>query len=280
MRSPDFFLVGAPKCGTTALYEMLGAHPEIFVSPIKEPDFFASDIRASVVQKEAINDWSQYLRLFNGAGPEQAVGEGSVSYLASRVAAAAIYKRNPHARILMVLRDPADRLFSHYSAAIAARSTRDTFADWLRGVAAREQTDPAPTGPVVAGRYGVSFQRYLAVFPASRIHIVWYDDYVTDTAATVRLIFRFLGVDETQQVPVDIRRNETRVVKSRVLSGIVTLANLFTDGLADRIGLTARYNLRFSSTDREAAIRLYEDDIRRLADLTGRDLSRWTSVKG
>ena len=277
MRPPDFFLVGAPKCGTTALYEMLGAHPEIFLSPNKEPDFFASDIRAAVTGGRGINDWSHYLRLFSGAGPEQVVGEGRVSYLASRVAAAAIHKRCPNARILLVLRDPADRLFSHYSAAIAARSTRETFANWLRGLAARETSDAAPIGPVVAGRYGSSLQRYLAVFPATRIHIVWYEDYVTDTAAAIRSIFTFLGVDENQQVPVHIRRNETRVVRSRMMRGAVTLANLITDGLADRIGLTARNGMRFSSADRGLAIRLYEDDIRLLAGLTGRDLRHWTS---
>jgi hypothetical protein len=287
MRAPDFFLVGAPKCGTTALYEMIGAHPEIFVSPTKEPDFFAADIRAAVLGGRVFRsgdsaDWSEYLQLFSGASPSQRIGEGSVSYLASRVAAAAIHERCPHARILMVLRDPADRLFAHYSAAIAARSTRETFADWLRGVTAREKTDAAPIGPVIAGRYAASLQRYVAVFPASSLHIVWHEDYVADTAATVRSIFKFLGVDETRPVPLNIRRNEPRVVKSKLLRGVGMLANLLTDGLADRINLwsTMPSTLRPSTADRALAIRLYEDDIRTLAGLTGRDLSRWTSPKG
>ena len=304
VRPPDFFLVGAPKCGTTALYAMLGAHPEIFVSPVKEPDFFASDIRAAVQggvlggrvfrpgksagpegpasEERLVNDWSQYLRLFNGAGPEQAVGEGSVSYLASRVAAVAIHKRCPDARILMVLRDPADRLFSHYAAAVAARSTRATFPEWLADVARRETLDAAPIGPVVAGRYGANLQRYFAVFPAPRIHIVWHEEFVKDPAGAVRSIFAFLGVDENQQVPVNIRRNETRTLRSRLLRGAATVANLLTDGLADRINLwsTMPSTLRPSAADRALAIRLYEDDIRVLAGLTGRDLNRWTALKG
>jgi len=157
VRAPDFFLVGAPKCGTTALYAMLGAHPEIFVSPIKEPDFFAADIRAAVLggrvsrPGEFVEDWSEYLALFSGAAPSQRLGEGSVCYLASGVAAAAIHERCPEARILMVLRDPADRLFSHYAAAIAARSTRATFPEWLAAAVTNEKTDNAPVGPVVAG---------------------------------------------------------------------------------------------------------------------------------
>jgi hypothetical protein len=256
VRSPDFFLVGAPKCGTTALYAMLGAHPEIFVSPIKEPDFFAADIQAAILGGRATNDWARYLELFNSAAPGQKLGEGSVSYLASRLAAAAIHEWCPDARILMVLRDPADRLFSHYSAAVAARSTRQTFPDWLRAAAVREKTDAAPIGPVVAGRYGANLQRYLAVFPASRIHIIWHEDYVTDARATVRSIFTFLGVAENQQVPVSVRRNETRVLKW----GLFPMRSV----------------LRPSPADRGLAIQLYEDDIRVLAGLTGRDLSPWT----
>src|SRR5687767_2855978 len=145
---------------------MLGAHPGIFVSAVKEPDFFAADIRAAVAGgRGRVEAWPQYLELFSGAGPTQRTGEGSVSYLASRVAAAAIHERCPDARILMVLRDPADRLFSHYSAAIAARSTGDTFANWLGAAVKREKTDAAPIGPVAAGRYGANLQRYLDIFP-------------------------------------------------------------------------------------------------------------------
>jgi hypothetical protein len=276
---------------------MIGAHPDIFVSPVKEPDFFAADIRAAVLggpvggpgTSEALGGrvfgsgesaWSEYLQLFSGAAPSQRLGEGSVCYLASRVAADSIHERCPEARILMVLRDPADRLFSHYSAAIAARSTRATFPEWLAIAARRETTDAAPVGPVAAGRYGANLQRYLAVFPASRIHIVWHEDFVRDAAATLRSIFKFLGVDEDQQVPVHIRRNETRAVRSRVLSGAATLANLLTDGLADRINLrsTMPSALRPSPADRALVIRLYENDIRVLTGLTGRDLGRWTAM--
>lgn len=265
MRPPDFFLVGAPKCGTTALYAMLGAHPEIFVSPMKEPDFFAADIRKAVAGsralrpgEEPIDDWLRYLELFRGATVSQRRGEGSVSYLASRVAARAIHERCPDARILMVLRDPADRLFSHYAAAVAARSTRESFADWLRAAAMREKSDTAPIGPVVAGRYGTNLQRYLAVFPPSRIHIAWHQDYVSDPAATVRRVFEFLGVDQARQVPVNIRLNETRVPGSRVVGSA----------------------LRPGPEDRAMALRLYEDDIQLLSELTGRDLSRWAGATG
>jgi len=276
VRVPDFFLVGAPKCGTTALFEMLGAHPEIFASPIKEPDFFAADIRAAVAGSkvpaspnpnkssggrvfrpgEFVSDWHEYLELFKTAGPGQRIGEGSVSYLASRVAAQAISDRCPAAQILMVLRDPADRLFAHYRAAIASRSIRAGFAEWLGAVVAREKTDPAPIGPVVAGRFGMNVKRYLDVFPPSQIHIVWHEDYVNDPAAVVRGIFAFLGVDSTRDVPVHIRRNETRM----------------------KWWMTSALTL--TAPDRALAVQVYEEDVHVLERLTGRDLGHWLRPKG
>ena len=281
-RGPDFFLVGAPKCGTTALYEMIGAHPEIFVSPIKEPDFFASDIRHAAHPAGAVDDWSRYLALFESASPTQRLGEGSVSYLASRVAAKAIRDRCPDARILIVLRDPADRLFAHYKAAVASESTRQKFPEWLAAALTREKADAAPIGPVAAGRYGVNLKRYLDVFSSDRIHIAWHEDYVNDPAATVRAIFRFLGVDETQQVPVNIRRNETTAGRSSLLKGAATVLNVLSEGMADRINLWAKMpsTMQPTTKDRALAIQVYESDIRALEGMTGRDLSPWIRVTG
>jgi hypothetical protein len=213
MRVPDFFLVGAPKCGTTALYAMLAGHPDVHVSPVKEPDFFAGDVVAAVpgLAATAVTEWPRYLALFDAAGAARAVGEGSVSYLASEVAAGAIRARCPEARILMILRDPAARLFSHYTAALAAGVTRAPFSRWLDAVILREAATAAPILPVRAGRYASHLRRYRDHFSASRIHIVWHEDFVRDPAAALSAIFRHLDVDPNYPVPAWLRRNETLV---------------------------------------------------------------------
>ena len=243
---------------------MIGAHPEIFVSPTKEPDFFAADIRAAVPELagRSTDDWSRYLELFSGATADQRAGEGSVSYLASGAAAAAIHDRCPDARILMVLRDPVDRLYSHYTAARIARATSHPFAEWLAEKVRGEATDTAPIGPVAPGRYGSHLQRYLNVFPASRIHIVWYEDFTNNAAQAVREVLTFLGVDDTREMPTTLRRNETRVPR--------------WGGLWSTRPTPARP----SSKDRAQGIQLYADDIRHLASVTGRDLGRWTDPRG
>lgn len=261
MREPDFFLVGAPKCGTTALYAMIGAHPEVFVSPVKEPDFFAADVVAAVpaLGGRAVTDWSRYLELFQHAGWALAVGEGSVSYLSSAVAAGGIHARCPEARILMVLRDPADRLFSHYTASVAAGTTRAGFSGWLVAALEQEKAQSAPVGPVTPGRYGSHLRRYRTHFRESRIHIVWHEEFVSDPAATLKAIFRLLAVDASWPAPTTLRRNETRV---------------------PRRWFTRPVSQRMAPAERAEAIAVYATDLGELATLTGRDLSRWLDASG
>jgi hypothetical protein len=135
---PNFFIVGAPKAGTTSLYSYLDQHPQIYMSPIKEPSYFASELRPENFHsqfqlrmlREAENvrkylagpmtekrfggpvvDWESYLRLFQNAREGQAIGEASASYLWSASAAGNISARIPGARIVMILRDPAERAY-------------------------------------------------------------------------------------------------------------------------------------------------------------------------
>ncbi|NLF38083.1 sulfotransferase, partial [bacterium] len=104
MRLPDFFIVGAPKSGTTALHAYLGRHPSIFVPARKEPHFFGSDI----VSPAFVRDRDAYLSLFAGATTEARVGEASIWYLYSKRAAREIKEFNPDARIIIMLRNPVD----------------------------------------------------------------------------------------------------------------------------------------------------------------------------
>src|SRR5579863_1241705 len=134
-RLPNFFIVGAPKAGTTSLYHYLDQHPEIYMSPVKETNHFASEIRlagfADELQEQVKRDmramqkylagpmsekrfgavgleWDDYLKLFRNATDEKAIGEASVCYLWSRTAAKNIFARIPRAKIIMILRDPAE----------------------------------------------------------------------------------------------------------------------------------------------------------------------------
>ena len=117
-KKPNFFIVGAPKAGTTSLYAYLSMHPEVFMpSTIKEPDYFSH--KAILAQNLYYNtthvtNLEEYLDLFSLANGEKAIGEASVSYLYYQEAARNLYDFNPEARIIIILREPVERAFSHY----------------------------------------------------------------------------------------------------------------------------------------------------------------------
>src|SRR5947209_11805392 len=198
-RVPDFFIVGHHKSGTTALYEMLRRHPQIYMPDIKEPRYFASDLKgllrpAPGTVPDTLED---YLSLFEAAAPEQIVGEASPSSLRSQTAAGAIAEVQPAARIIAILREPASFVRSlhlhllqeHVETATSLRQAMATELLVREGREVRRYSDHV--------HYVEQLRRYHAVFPPEQVLVLIYDDFRDDNEATVRKILRFLGVDET-----------------------------------------------------------------------------------
>jgi len=201
-RIPNFFIVGAPKCGTTGLYHYLKQHPDIFMPERKEPNFFCADLEIS----RAIRDRGTYLRLFAHAGPERRVGEASVWYLFSRRAASAIKAFNPDALIIAMLRNPVEMLYALHSQRFL--SGYEDIADF-RTALARSSRGPAfETGPFRTdrlmqapfcrqiGNYAEQIERYLSIFGEDRVKILIYEDFKGDTGTVYRETLRFLQVED------------------------------------------------------------------------------------
>ncbi|SCX79202.1 sulfotransferase family protein [Thiohalorhabdus denitrificans] len=110
IKLPDFFIVGAPKCGTTSLYSYLSEHPQIFMSPHKEPTYFGKDLKPE--SPYFVRDWESYKKLFKGAEGFLRVGEASVYYMFSHSAAKEIYDFNPDSKIVIIIRNPVDMMYS------------------------------------------------------------------------------------------------------------------------------------------------------------------------
>ena len=138
MPTPSFLIVGAQKSGTTSLYHYLSQHPQVFMSSVKEPNFFAFegqqvDYRGPAGQPASINlysvtDWDDYQRLFADAGAAVALGEASTLYMAVPGTAERIRQRIPDVRIIAILRDPVDRAFSSYLH--CRRTGREPYAEF------------------------------------------------------------------------------------------------------------------------------------------------------
>ena len=205
-RYPDFLIVGAPRCGTTFMYRYLNEHPQIYMSPTKEPQHFATDLDSGSYLDSVsfLRDGDAYKALFAGARADQLAGEASTWHLYSQEAAANIKVANPDARIIIMLRDPVEMLYSlHGRRLYGGSEDLRSFADALDAEADRRQGRRIPPRArnVQAllyrdvGRYSEQVKRYLDLFGPDRVHIVVFEDFRADPAGAYRRTLEFLGVD-------------------------------------------------------------------------------------
>jgi hypothetical protein len=241
-RIPDFFIVGHAKCGTTALYEALRRHPDIFMPRLKEPWYFARSnphpqtggersIEYTGRKRETLEE---YLANFADARPDQLIGEGSTSYLWSKTAAAAIAKAQPSARIIAILREPAAFLRSLHLQRLTDHIESET--DFAKALALDDERRAGRRIPKYAFwpesiiysdqvRYVEQLRRYEAVLPREQILVLIYEDYRSDNDGTLDRVLRFLGVDE--RVPLEVADSNTtsRRVRSNRVNDLARILN-------------------------------------------------------
>jgi hypothetical protein len=310
-RLPNFFLVGAPKAGTTSLYHYLGQHPHIYMSAVKEPCFFAAEVRESNCDPEVqrwiardkrglrrflagplsekpfggiVAGWNDYLQLFGNATNERALGEASVCYLWSPTAPARIAEKIPDARILVMLRNPVERAFSQYLHGLGNGAIQWTFREHIGRNLSHCSGQLCTHYPFLEfGLYAEQLGRYLKRFG----HNVWvgfHEDFEKRPLDVLRNIFRFLGVDP-EFSPVAARRDlEAQVPRLRAAGWLKrtglweAAARLTPSGLRPlirRAVIRKPGTTHMNPEDRQLLIDYYRQDIRKLADLLKCDLDRW-----
>jgi hypothetical protein len=313
MREPNFFIAGAPKAGTTALYHHLAQHPDIYMSPIKEPCYFSLELRAENfaprqkpharrIQRETheylrgpmdkpisggiVTEWEDYLRLFAAAGRQHAVGEASVSYMVSETAAAAIAARIPQAKIIMVLRSPVERAFSQYLQGVSGGHIASSFHEFVRACLRHSDEGFGVHRPFLeAGFYAAQVQRFFDHFPRSHIAIWIYEESRTNPREFLRQIFRFLDVDDGFVPDVSTRHNEPRVPRIRTSAKPLRWARM-TEFARKVVPLPVRVavrntvyrplgSVRIGAADRALMLDFYRSDIHKLEGILGRDLGAW-----
>jgi hypothetical protein len=238
VRVPDFFIVGHPKCGTTALYEMLRRHPQIYMPDFKEPWFFAADMRPrfqptrSGVVPETL---AAYGALFEAAHSDQRVGEASSSYLRSHEAARAIGHLRPDARIIAILREPASFLRSLHHQLLADHiETSKDLQDAIAREPARREGRKVPRRSHLPQmllysehvRYAEQLRRYYDVFPAEQVLVLIYDDFRADNHATLRRAQRFLGVSDEAAFDVFDANTSNKRMRSQQLDDLLGAVSL------------------------------------------------------
>jgi hypothetical protein len=298
VKRPDVFIVGAFKAGTTALYEYLRAHPQVFMSVPKEPMYFGADLTPRY--RRMTED--EYLDLFRGAGPDQHAGEASPWYLYSTSAAGEIRDFNPAARPIVLLRNPVDVMYSQHSQLVF--NQREDLADFAAALAAEDERRAGRRIPPDAirpealfYRYSVRFaeqlRRFFEVFGRDGVHVVVFDDLVADPRAVYRSTLEFIGADPDFEVDLAVY-NPNRATRSgrvsrllfappRPLRGVVgtlrrmPLAHRIRDSLVSANSRPAKRPPMDPQLRRQLTVE-FRPQVAELGELIGRDLSAWSDA--
>jgi hypothetical protein len=231
----DFFVVGAPKCATTAVHAYLRGHPEIFMPALKELHFFGSDL--SKLPSQLTDE--QHRQLFVDVGDARRVGETCIWALYSREAARSIHDYNPGARIVIMLRNPAEMLHALHSEYLIHGI--EDIADFAGALEAQDDRRKGKRLPLrgmyptqlyayhAIGRFSVQVERYLQVFGRDRVHVVLYEDFKADPALEYARILRFLNVSADLLPDFEVI-NPSRVLRSALLQRVLVSSASFTRG--------------------------------------------------
>ena len=298
MTLPNFLVIGVSKGGTTSVYHYLKQHPQVFMSPIKETNFFVYDGRNPLVIRQRPNRFPvktlhEFGALFATVSGEKAIGEASPLYLTDSVAAMQIRHHIPRAKLIAILRDPADRAYSDYAMGVRDRMDSRSFAEAIADEERQgfeESREFSPRHYVRPGFYARQLKHYFQLFERSQIAVYLFDDLQADAVGFMRTLFHFLRVDEDFVPDASLRHNPSAPPQNKLLRPLLrksaltcTVKRLLPEPLGRRavalqLALRNRTQVEQSSIPsdlRRKLVGLYRQDILELQDLIQRDLSRW-----
>lgn len=301
---PNFFILGTAKAGTTSLAHYLKQHPQVFIPQNKEPNFFIlegadlppyggpanSETLYEIIYKCSVTDFSHYQSLFDGVTQETAIGDATVLYLYFAEAADRIRQQVPEARMIIMLRNPVDRLYSHYLMVKQAYGLEPL--DLIEALEQEESRIEQNWGwdwhYSKLGLYSSQIKYYFERFDPSQFKIVLYEEYCENPLKVVKEIFRHLGVDDkftpdlSQRSkvatgvrsiwlrrilnhPSPLRSQVQRLMPNSAFLKLVNLGNRINQETPKPMSTELRYRLQHQ----------FKPDILRLQDLIHRDLSQW-----
>jgi hypothetical protein len=291
-------VIGAAKSGTTALHHYLKQHPEIFLSKVKEPRFFAFEGQKldfcgpgdSQYQKQIFANFDDYCDLFETVRHEKAIGEISPLYLSQPGTARRIAKRLPNAKLIAILRHPAERAYSQFL--MHRRDGNEPLKDFAKALEAEEQRQRDNWLPIWFYRQrGFYFQQLSSFYnhvPPDQIRVFLYDDFVKTPINIIRDICQFLGVNPDFSPDMSYRPNVSQMPRFRLVNKILLQPHPIKSALEKFLPLTFRDRVRNRLLEinsaqtaplpekiRRQLIADYEPDILQLQKLIGRDLSPW-----
>lgn len=300
MTLPNFLFIGTGKAGSTSLYRYLNQHPEVFMSPVKETNFFSyeggrpyfcgpGDLE-SAAHHTTITNIQDYENNFKGVTTEKAIGEASPSYLYIPEAPHRIKKYIPQVKMIVILRNPVDRAFSAFAG--YTKSGLEPLANFAQAVEEepkRIQNNWAPSWHYIQnGFYARQLKRYFNVFDRSQFKIYLFEDWKTDPLGMIKDVNNFIGVDDSFIPDMSKKYNQSGRPKSRLVYNFLSRPHPFKDFLKPLVPSGLRKNLssnlkslnleKFPPISTELRLQLtqvYREDIFCLQELLNRDLNHW-----
>ena len=283
----DFFIVGAPKAGTTSLYYYLNEHPEIEMSTQKETDFFSD----SAIQKQGlyygknrIDTLEKYHNLFPTT-QEKKYGEASVSYLFYEDVPEKIKAYNSKGKIIIMLRNLVDRAFSHYLMDYRLGLITSTLEEVIENRSYNKKSKLFYQQYIELGLYFKQVKRYLEIFGSENVHIILYQDFKNDIEVVMKKVYHFLEVDSKFNPKVEKTHNTFSIPKNnfiRIVYSFVGLRKFLKFFIPEN--LVKRMKNTFFKKDKKPELslklrkkmnELFLHDINLLEDLLSKDLSIW-----
>ncbi len=284
---PNFFIVGAPKAGTTSLYHYLDEHPDVFMSPLKETNYFSYEttVKQNLYYKEkGISNWNDYLKLFENSSDKKAIGEASVSYLFYPEVAQLIKAKFPGSKIIIMLRNPVDRAFSHYQMDYKLGYVNSSLEKIIFNENRNAIENLFYQQFILLGMYFEQVKRYLDVFGAEKVLIIFFDDFKNDTGKEIKRLYHFLGIDESIQLNLGKTHNPFTTPRNGLFRFIyqfkslrLMIKNILPDKMLATIQQLILTKKKTPPSDKTInyLVELYKPDIMKLEKLLTRNLSAW-----
>ncbi len=283
---PNFFIAGAPRCGTSSLHAYLQQVPGVFMARIKEPNFFSRSVigdRHPMVKP--IRDEKRYLQLFEAGGNARVIGEATPFYLEDPLAPGLISRAVPAAKVVVSLRDPVERLYSHYLMMKNNRPAMGRFLDEIRrGLVLESDPNLAVLRPST-GLYSRQVERFRRHFGDGQFRVLVFEDWRRNVPLALGQLLAFLGLDcdpdcAVRASPPQRRYGEARGPLVRYLFGNRLISRATESYVPYRLRKLVRSSLlvrpapkpAMDAEAREYLTGFYGDDVRRLERLLGRSL--------
>ena len=282
----DFFIVGAPKAGTTSLFYYLNKNKGICMSSIKEPNFFSSqDLKIQKIYYDSLilDNLKEYERIFTPKNKQQIIGEASVSYLFYPNVANRIFDYNPRSKIIIILRDPVERAFSHYSMDLRLGHVKQSL-DELFDLGLNNKDNLFFQQYILLGQYYEQVNRYIEVFGRENICVKFYDELKLDASSFYSDILKFLQQENDHNIDFNQPFNKSKLPSNKFIKWLYSwpiirkISLIFLPlSVIEFININFfKENNNIINNDLKSKLHsFFLEDIEKLEKLLSKDLNSW-----